>query len=41
MLLLKTEINVTHYILGKGKVHLGKLKLPFRPKRDEGQSTQN
>jgi hypothetical protein len=32
VLVLKREINVTHYILGKGKFHLGKIKLPFRPK---------
>lgn len=41
ILVLKTEINVTNYILGKGKVHLGKINLPFRPKRDDGQSIQN
>jgi hypothetical protein len=40
-LALKTEINITHYILGKRKVHLGKIKLPFRPKRDGGQSIQS
>jgi hypothetical protein len=27
--------------LGKGKFHLGKIKLPFRPKWEEGQSIQN
>jgi hypothetical protein len=41
VLVLQTEINVTHYILGKGKVHLGKIKQPFRSKREEGQSIQN
>jgi len=41
ILVLKTEINVTNYILGEGKVHLGKINLPFRPKREDGQSIQN
>jgi len=41
ILVLKTEINVTHYILGKGKFQLGKIKLPLRPKREDGQSIQN
>jgi hypothetical protein len=41
ILVLKTEINVIHYILEKGKVHLGKIKLTFRPKREDGQNTQN
>jgi hypothetical protein len=41
ILVLKTEISVTHYFLGRVSVQLGKIKLPFRSTRDDGKSIQN